>query len=270
MFSVGSQLPLTEGMEGLSDDHPIIIPELSMNMFKLFLSVAYSSWEPEGPTHDNVLDLLWFSNKFMSQKACDVAINHLHEHRFQHTPYELLTLCLEFLILKFFVPAFCHLIEFRICDIPGPVQRRLGFEVWNAFVDLKELPDKHNCIVSCEELPIIEHSSYCTDNTACFINWQQLWWNSMAHFLLDGCNPQKFYEAIEHFQELGSKIRRVNPECWKMMLQMVKKGTVFHLAFDLIEETAQQLSAALIMEPGPMLTHAELDTLGLPSHEETL
>jgi hypothetical protein len=42
MFSVGSQLPLTEGTEGSSDDHPIIIPELSMNMFELFLSVAYN------------------------------------------------------------------------------------------------------------------------------------------------------------------------------------------------------------------------------------
>jgi len=42
MFSVGTQLPLIEGMEGSSDDHPIIIPELSMNMFELFLSVAYS------------------------------------------------------------------------------------------------------------------------------------------------------------------------------------------------------------------------------------
>ncbi|KAG2064844.1 hypothetical protein BDR04DRAFT_1034276, partial [Suillus decipiens] len=132
--------------------------------------------------------------------------------------------------------------------------------VWNAFVDLKKLLNEHNCIVSCKEPPIIEHSSYCTDNTACFIDWQQLWWNSMAHFLLDGHNPQKFYEAIE----------RVNPECWKIMLQTVKKGAAFHLASNLIEETAQQLSAALITEPGPMLTHAELDTLGLPSHEETL
>jgi hypothetical protein len=42
MFSVGTQLPLIEGMEGSSDDRPIIIPELSMNMFELFLSVAYS------------------------------------------------------------------------------------------------------------------------------------------------------------------------------------------------------------------------------------
>ncbi|KAG2091716.1 hypothetical protein BD769DRAFT_1395576 [Suillus cothurnatus] len=220
MFSIGTQLPLIEGMEGSSDDHPIIIPELSMNMFKLFLSVAYSSWKPEGPSHDDVLDLLWFSNKFMSQKARDVTINHLHER---------------------------------------PVRKRLRFKVWNAFVDLKELLDEHNRIVACEEPPIIEHSSCCTDNTACFIDWRQLWWNSMARFLLDGRNPQKFYDTIERFQELGPEIGR-----------MVKKGTAFHLAYDLVEETAQQLSAALIIEPSPMLTRAELDTLGLPSHEEIL
>ncbi|KAG2137957.1 hypothetical protein DEU56DRAFT_912594 [Suillus clintonianus] len=228
-----------EGTEGSSDDHPIVIPELSMNMFELFLSVAYSSWKPEGPTHDDVVDLLRFSNKFMSQKARD----------------------------KFFVPTFRRLIEFRVRNIPGPVRKRLGFEVWNAFVDLKELLDEHRRIVACEEPPIIEHSPYCTDNTTCSIDWRQLWWNSMAHFLLDGRNPQYFREAVERFQELGSEIGRMNPECWKILLQTVKKGAAFHLTVDLVEETAQQLSAALITEPGPMLTRAELDTLGLPSQE---
>jgi hypothetical protein len=92
----------------------------------------------------------------------------------------------------------------------------------------------------------------------------------MARFLLDGRNPQKFHEAIERFQELGPEIGRVNPECWKMLLQTVKNATAFCLAFDLVEETAQQLSAALITEPAPMLTKAELDTLGLPSREEIL
>jgi hypothetical protein len=92
----------------------------------------------------------------------------------------------------------------------------------------------------------------------------------MTRFPLDGRNPQKFHEAIECFQELGPKIGRVNPECWKMLLQTVKKATLFCLAFDLVEETAQQLSAALITEPAPMLTKAELGALGLPNHEEML
>ncbi|KAG1718177.1 uncharacterized protein EDB91DRAFT_1258815 [Suillus paluster] len=110
--------------------------------------------------------------------------------------------------------------------------------------------------------PLSSTSQYCTDNTTCSIDWRQLWWNSMARFLVDGRNPQDFRDAVERFQELGFEIGRVNPECWKTLLQTVKKGAAFHLAFDLIEETAQQLSAALITEPGPMLTRAELDTLG--------
>ncbi|KAG1908799.1 uncharacterized protein F5891DRAFT_1124417 [Suillus fuscotomentosus] len=258
MFAVGGQSRPTEGTDGSSDDHPIIIPELSMNMFELYLSVAYNSWK-SGPTHGDVIDLLWFSNKFMSQKTRDVAIHHLHEQRFRHKPYDLLALCLEFSITKFFVPVFQHLVEFRIRDIPGPMQKKLGFEVWNALVDVKELLDEHRRIVACEEPPLIEHTACCTDNTACSIDWRQLWWNSMARFLLDGRNPQAFHEAVDRFQELGSEIGRVNPECWKMLLQTVKKGTAFHLAYDLVEETAQQLSAALITEPDQMLTRAELD-----------
>ena len=42
----------------------------------------------------------------MSQKARDVALNYLHEQRFQFQPYELIALCLEFSIKKLFVPAF--------------------------------------------------------------------------------------------------------------------------------------------------------------------
>ncbi|KAG1848365.1 hypothetical protein C8R48DRAFT_778873 [Suillus tomentosus] len=233
MFAVGGQSRPIEGTDGSSDDHPIIIPELSTNMFKLYLSVAYNSWKPEGPTHSDVIDLLRFSNKFMSQKTRDIAIHHLHEQRFRHKPYDLLALCLEFSITKFFVP--------------------------NALVDVKELLDEHRRIVACEEPPLIEHAACCTNNTACSIDWWQLWWNSMARFLRDGRNPQVFREAINCFQELGFEIGRVNPECWKMLLQTVKKGTAFHLAYDLIEEMAQQLSAALITEPDQMLTCAELD-----------
>ncbi|KAG1894101.1 uncharacterized protein F5891DRAFT_1131063 [Suillus fuscotomentosus] len=247
MFAVGGQSQPIEGTDGSSDDHPIIIPELSTNMFKLYLSVAYNSWKPEGPTHSDVIDLLRFSNKFMSQKTRDIAIHHFHEQRFRHKPYDLLALCLEFSITKFFVPVFQHLIEFRIRDIPGPMRKKLGFE----------LLDEHRRIVACEEPPLIEHAACCTNNTACSIDWWQLWWNSMARFLLDGRNPQVFREAVDCFQELGFEIGRVNPECWKMLLQTVKKGTAFHLAYDLIEEMAQQLSAALITEPDQMLTSCQ-------------
>lgn len=41
MFAVGGQSRPIEGTDGSSDDHPIIIPELSTNMFELYLSVAY-------------------------------------------------------------------------------------------------------------------------------------------------------------------------------------------------------------------------------------
>jgi hypothetical protein len=80
----------------------------------------------------------------------------------------------------------------------------------------------------------------------------------MARFLLDGRNPQSFRDALERFQEIGSEIGRVNLECWKTLLQTVKKGTAFHLAYDLVDETGRQLEAALIIEPGPMFTQVEL------------
>jgi hypothetical protein len=140
------------------------------------------------------------------------------------------------------------------------MQKKPGFEagVWNVIVYVKKLLDECRRIVACEEPPLIEHAVCCTDNIACFINWWQCWWNSIAHFLHDGrktYNPQFFHEAINDFQELGCEIGRVNPECWKMLLQTAKKGTAFHLTYDLaVEETAQLSAAPLITQTDQMLT----------------
>ncbi|KAG1717285.1 hypothetical protein EDB19DRAFT_1654360 [Suillus lakei] len=119
------------------------------------------------------------------------------------------------------------------------MQKKPGFEagVWNVIVYVKKLLDECRRIVACEEPPLIEHAVCCTDNIACFINWWQCWWNSIAHFLHDG------------------RIGRVNPECWKMLLQTAKKGTAFHLTYDLaVEETAQLSAAPLITQTDQMLT----------------
>ncbi|OJA10335.1 hypothetical protein AZE42_07349 [Rhizopogon vesiculosus] len=64
----------------------------------------------------------------------------------------------------------------------------------------------------------------------------------MARFLLDGRNLQSFHDALERFQE---------------------KGTAFHLAYDLVDETGRRLEAALIIEPGPMFTQVELAAFAL-------
>jgi len=81
----------------------------------------------------------------------------------------------------------------------------------------------------------------------------------MARFLLDGRNPQSFRDALECFEEIGSEIARVNLEYWKTLLQTMKKGTAFHLAYDLVNETGRHLvEATLIIEPGPMFTQVEL------------
>ncbi|KAG2050093.1 hypothetical protein BDR06DRAFT_960614 [Suillus hirtellus] len=66
-------------------------------------------------------------------------------------------------------------------------------------------------------------------------------------------NPQDFHDAVERFQEFRSEIGRVNPECWKTLLQTVRKGAAFHLAFDLIEETASE-GLAINCPSVPVLT----------------
>ena len=50
--------------------------------------------------------------------------------------------------------------------------------------------------------------------------------------------------SIERFRQIGSEIGRVNLECWKTLLQTVKKGTAFHLVYDLVDETGLNRTTA--------------------------
>ncbi|KAG2065939.1 hypothetical protein BDR04DRAFT_1031497, partial [Suillus decipiens] len=61
----------------------------------------------------------------------------------------------------------------------------LGNDVFTTLVYVQVALEEHCRIVAAEEPRILMHSSDCQDPVACNEDWHAIWWNGMAHFLLD-------------------------------------------------------------------------------------
>ncbi|KAH7904850.1 hypothetical protein BJ138DRAFT_1234739 [Hygrophoropsis aurantiaca] len=253
MFSAGDTVPAgAPKLDGYSDEHPIVLEQLAVDAFELFLSVSYGSWRPDRTSDEATINLLRLSDKYMSQKARDFAVNHIHERRHWLEPHQLITLALECRVKKFFPPAFHRLVAIPIHKVPIDVYRAMDPVVWHAVVVVQERLDEHRRIVACEGPDIECHASSCTDAVRCSDDWRQFWWNGMGRFLLDGRNPQPYEDAFERFQHLGSECGAMGTECWRNIMDVVKRGAAFKRAREVVEETALILATALIIEPFDM------------------
>ncbi|KAH7906325.1 hypothetical protein BJ138DRAFT_1016430 [Hygrophoropsis aurantiaca] len=240
-------------LDGHSDENPTWLPQVTANAFELFVSVSYGQYVIRSTFHnDAVIGLLRLSDMYMSQRARDWAIHHIFKRRFYLKPSQLIATALRYNVKKFFVNGFCRLARQRFNDITTEDRSSMGFIVFSALVDLKESLTEHRSIVACEEPVITVHANDCFDQDKCGTEWRQLWWNGMGRFLMDGRNPQPYQDAVERFEKIEAEIGHVGVGCWHKILKVVKDGSAFELEQRLIDDTAEQLAAALISEPGPM------------------
>ena len=64
----------------------------------------------------------------------------------------------------------------------------------------------------------------------------------MAHYLLDGQNPQPFKEAVRHFKT-EMQFRQVGKGCKAKMFQLLDDGIAFECAEDFVAEVCDHLVA---------------------------
>ncbi|KAG2157734.1 uncharacterized protein EDB93DRAFT_1078439, partial [Suillus bovinus] len=82
-------------------------------------------------------------------------------------------------------------------------QELMGNEVFLNMVYVQAALDNHFRIVAAEEPRILMHLNDCNDLTGCSEDWHAIWWNGMAHFLLNGRNPQLYGDAVRHFKNMS-------------------------------------------------------------------
>ncbi|KAG8213609.1 hypothetical protein J3R82DRAFT_10293, partial [Butyriboletus roseoflavus] len=83
------------------------------------------------------------------------------------------------------------LVKARFDNLPSDEYNMVGSVVWATVLKAKEHIQLHCHIVACEPPPMV-HVTACTNIDQCVVDWKQLWWNGMGHFLLDGRNPQPY------------------------------------------------------------------------------
>ena len=68
----------------------------------------------------------------------------------------------------------------------------------------------------------------------------------MGCLLLDGRNPQPYYEAAKRFKDL--QFGRVSSGCKEIMFKVIDKGAGFNHAGEFIDESCDRLVGQLIYE----------------------
>ncbi|KAI5997821.1 hypothetical protein F5J12DRAFT_791722 [Pisolithus orientalis] len=239
-------LPQTDGH---SDEKPIIVPDQVSDLgFELFLSVCYNKWRPDTSqaSETTLLQLLELSRMYESKDVREHAIKQLASRRYTIKPITLISIALKYHIKDIFCYAFRRLIPKPINELNHADYELLTVPVWMTLLRVKERLELHRRIVACEPPPMV-HSPCCQDHKRCVDDWRQVWWNGMGRYLLDGRSPQPYNSAVKQFE--GLSYGSVDPECWRVMLALVKEGKAFQHEDDLIYRTARGLAEYLIHEP---------------------
>ncbi|KAI6149883.1 hypothetical protein BKA82DRAFT_4474181 [Pisolithus tinctorius] len=234
--------------EGDCDKRPICLSDEQQAPFDLFLDHIYGHSRHVGTaeaySHQEMRELLGFVQKYRCGATRRFAIAHVWHERFAYHPSEFVRLGCDFHIPKVFTRGFKELLHFPLKEISKEHRRLIGEKVFVAVVYVKAMLDEHHKIIACEEPTILSHADDCRNPTACQEDWHAVWWNGMGRFLLDGRNPQPYFDAVKRFRKM--QFGRMAPGCQKLMFQVLERGVAFKYADTFITDVCQGLVDDLV------------------------
>ncbi|KAG2138160.1 hypothetical protein BD769DRAFT_1384696 [Suillus cothurnatus] len=195
-----------EEMNGKSDERPIRLDGTMREMFELFLEHTFGRAHIGQYTIEELSNFLHFCNMYQCSHTQNFIVSHIQSTRYHFHPAQLINLA-----------------------------------VW-----YNTTLEEHHHIVAAEEPKILMHTNDCQDPVGYNEDWHTIWWNGMAHFLLDGQNPQPYCEAIKCFKDL--QFRHVSGGCKELMFKIIREGTTFNHADRFINEACNCLAEKLIFD----------------------
>ncbi|KAI6142426.1 hypothetical protein BKA82DRAFT_149068, partial [Pisolithus tinctorius] len=130
------------------------------------------------------------------------AIAHIWHERFTYHLLEFVRLGCNFHILKVFTCSFKELLHFLLKEISKEHHWLIGEKVFIVVVYTKAMLNEHHKVIACKEPTILSHADDFQNPTVCQEDWHAVWWNGMGCFLLNGRNPQPYFDAIKHFHKM--------------------------------------------------------------------
>lgn len=235
--------------EGKVDTCPIVLGDVEVQTFDMYVEHLFGRPRPGSSySHAELKDFLHFCDKYQCEMTRKFVINRINAAKFGFHPADILNLGLQYQIKDFFIFGFNQLLDIPLTQITKEHRGLMGHDAFIGLVYSKALLDEHSRIVAAEEPQILSHADGCQDPLACEEDWHSAWWNGMGRFLLDGRNPQPYYEAVKRFKEFD--FGRVNHGCKLLMFSIIDRGEAFDYADNFISDICQRLAVQLIFEPG--------------------
>ncbi|TFK86524.1 hypothetical protein K466DRAFT_600269 [Polyporus arcularius HHB13444] len=174
-----------ESREGLTDDRPIVLPQVTKGEFEHYLELIYDPMKLPPHSIQKVVDILKLASQWEIQGARNWAIHHLDQ--MTDVPASLrLKLGRKFDIPDWIEPAFHNLVfNIPLRNLRGDDFTHLNYQVFILLSKLKEaLQDERRAIAyNPPDLPT--HSPSCSAPQRCGTFWREAWWLTIGRKLLN-------------------------------------------------------------------------------------
>ena len=183
---------------------------------------------------------LEFCEKYKCDQMKNFVANWLQGFSWCFHPAELVSVAITYQLLALFRIAFLILTDISLMDLTKEHHSMISPDTFVSLALTKSVLDQHCWIIAAEEPHIVAHAEDCQDPPVCAADWHDGWWNGMAHYLLDGWNPQPFKEAVRCFKT-EMQFGWVGKGCKAKMFQLLDDGIAFECAEDFITEVCDHL-----------------------------
>ncbi|KAI0697420.1 hypothetical protein C8T65DRAFT_743210 [Cerioporus squamosus] len=174
-----------EGREGLTDDNPIVLPQLTEKEFEHYLDFVYQGHMLPPHPLQKLVDVLKVSTQWEVDDGRTWAIHHL-EHT-ENVPASLrLRLALRYEVPQWVEPAFRDLVfNVPVSHLKRDDLASIGYPVYALITKVKEAIDRERRVLAHLPPELNTHDPTCANNARCAMIWRETWWMKIGRRLLD-------------------------------------------------------------------------------------
>ncbi|KAI9065085.1 hypothetical protein FKP32DRAFT_1756887 [Trametes sanguinea] len=232
----------SENREGLTDDQPIQLPQVTEREFEHFLELIYDGHLLPPYSLEKLADILKLSTQWGVDSGRQWAIHHLEASR--NVPASLrLQLARRYNVPQWVEPAFRELVFcISLGELRGDDFVHLSYPVYILITKLKEAVEHERRVVAYLAPECKTHGPSCSNPERCSLIWRETWWLKIGRRLLhpdaDQSMPlEKGPGAVESLEWAG-----MSPACRENMVATVARGDGFAGAAEIFKSGLMKLA----------------------------
>ncbi|KAF8835692.1 hypothetical protein BDN67DRAFT_974993 [Paxillus ammoniavirescens] len=235
-------------VEGLSDDHPIVLAGYKSAEFDCLLDYLFGSSStghedsddsenPRAISVTSLISLLKMCTVFNIGGGRAYSITKLEHHPDLNLPTKL-WLCLQYKIVMWLVPAFRELVALPTESIPYADLDKIPAKILHSSIHVQSRIRNHRLTLAALPPPIVEGFS-CLTPFSCAAEWEKTWKDGPAEMFR---HPDIFYSGREILSFFDSpEMDLVCSSCRDASIANVKDSGCLLMEEDFVEEQISDL-----------------------------